>query len=307
MVVIYGATGNDYLKGTQDNDFIYGDFGDDVLIGLAGNDFLEGKEGNDVLIGNDGNDTLYAGLSKVTYAPGYGGDSNSVNLLYGGKGDDQLFGSLGKDFLFGGDGNDQIIALSGDDYLDGGDGNDRLDGGFGNDILIGGNGDDILYDGSYKTGGGNDILLGGKGNDILNGGTGNDILIGGKGNDILTGAGYIPTGSPGGIYGVDEVGVHGQQAVVVEFLRPEHRQDRRHRDGVQVVAEADGGDGVQAHLHVVGGEVAKRRRQEPDQPVEDDLQHRQPLVGHEGGIDDGAHAARTSIPRMLMERATVGF
>jgi Ca2+-binding RTX toxin-like protein len=208
MVVIQGTTGNDYLIGTQDDDSIFGYLGDDVLIGLAGDDFLEGGEGNDKLKGGQGNDTLYAGLSQVFFAPGYGGDPDSKNWLYGGKGDDRLFGSLGKDFLFGGSGNDRIIALNSDDYLDGGDGDDYLDGWFGNDTLIGGDGHDTLSDGSYRTGSGNDFLDGGQGNDILDSGTGNDVLLGGKGDDILTAAGYTPGGiDPGGNYGLGEIDI----------------------------------------------------------------------------------------------------
>ena len=71
----------------------------------------------------------------------------------------------------------------------------------------------------------------------------------------------------------------------------EDGQDRRQRNRVQIVAEADRRDVVEADLDIVGGEVAQRRRHQPDQPVEDDFQHRQAFVGDEGGIDDGPDAA----------------
>src|SRR6185437_7264154 len=65
---------------------------------------------------------------------------------------------------------------------------------------------------------------------------------------------------------------------------------RRQRYRVQVVAEADRRDVVEADLDVVGGEVAQRRRHQPHQAVEDDLQHRQALVGDQRRVDDGADA-----------------
>ncbi len=90
---------------------------------------------------------------------------------------------------------------------------------------------------------------------------------------------------------VDQVGVDDQQAVVVELLGAEHRQDRRQGDGVQVIAEAHRRDVVQAHFHVVRREVAQGGRHQAHQAVEDDLEHRQTLVGHQGRVDDRADAA----------------
>ncbi len=56
---------------------------------------------------------------------------------------------------------------------------------------------------------------------------------------------------------IDQVGIDDQQAVVIELLGAEHRQDGRQRDGVQIVAEAHGRDVVQADLDIVRGEVAQ--------------------------------------------------
>ncbi len=206
MVILQGTTQSDYLEGTQDNDFLIGDLGDDILIGLSGDDFLEGGEGRDRIEGGDGNDLLYAGLSKLSYAPGYGADPQGENTLYGGQGNDLLFGSFGRDYLYSESEDDEILGLWGDDYLDGGYGNDKLDGGFGNDTLIGGDGNDVLYDGSYKTGYGDDVLDGGNGDDVLDGGQGNDRLFGGNGDDRLTAAGFIPSGT-GGIFGLNETDI----------------------------------------------------------------------------------------------------
>ena len=68
------------------------------------------------------------------------------------------------------------------------------------------------------------------------------------------------------------------------------REDGRQRDRVEIVAEPHRGDAVERDFDVVGGEVAQARRHQPDQPVEDDLQHRQTLVGHHRRVDDGANA-----------------
>ncbi|MGS3176382.1 type I secretion C-terminal target domain-containing protein, partial [Aeromonas sanarellii] len=86
------------------------------------------------------------------------------------------------DTLYGGDGNDILFGQGGDDFLYGGAGNDILFGGSGNDTLYGESGSDVLGGGS-----GNDTLYGGTGNDVLSGGLGNDILVGGLGDDILKG------------------------------------------------------------------------------------------------------------------------
>ncbi|PCH67324.1 MAG: hypothetical protein COC12_11565 [Rhodobacteraceae bacterium] len=78
-------------------------------------------------------------------------------------------GGTGHDTLFGGSGNDALYGSAGHDTLVGGAGNDRLYGGNGIDILKGGTGDDDLY--------------GDTGNDRLYGGLGDDDLFGHAWND----------------------------------------------------------------------------------------------------------------------------
>jgi hypothetical protein len=86
--------------------------------------------------------------------------------------------------------------------------------------------------------------------------------------------------------GIDQRGIDDDQAVIVPLLGPEHRQHGRQRDGVQVVAEALRGHCVDRDLDIVRGEVTQRGGHQPHQPVEHDLQHRQPLIGDEAGGDD---------------------
>ncbi len=77
---------------------------------------------------------------------------------------------------------------------------------------------------------------------------------------------------------IDQIGIDRQQTIVVQFLGPEDRQDRRQRDRVQIVAEADRRNIVKRHLDIVRSEVPQRGRHQPHQAVEHDLQHRQAFV-----------------------------
>ena len=98
--------------------------------------------GADQLYGGQGNDTLYGG--------------GGADVLDGGQGDDTLYGGTGDDQLYGGQGDDVLYGGAGDDFLDGGQGDDIIDGGAGDDVLIGGQGDDTFV---FRAGDGNDIIL----------------------------------------------------------------------------------------------------------------------------------------------------
>ena len=164
----------------------------DALIGGEGNDVMYGQGGNDLLIGDGSNtsgadDTLHrlaqelgtltggshgvtpASLSDAILNLGHDSaklhelaDWSEKHLENSSDGDDWLFGGEGNDVLFGLGGNDHLYGGSGDDVLFGGSGDDYLDGGEGRDILFGGSGNDIIkYDSS-------DFLVdGGDGIDFL--------------------------------------------------------------------------------------------------------------------------------------------
>ncbi|MEX1108767.1 MAG: calcium-binding protein, partial [Dongiaceae bacterium] len=85
----------------------------------------------------------------------------------GGKGDDTLFGGDGNDFLFGGKGKDTLVGGDGNDKLFGGKGNDFLDGGAGSDYLFGDKGNDTFNFDVSENAGAKDYFDGGKGFDTL--------------------------------------------------------------------------------------------------------------------------------------------
>ncbi|WP_043808287.1 type I secretion C-terminal target domain-containing protein, partial [Aeromonas taiwanensis] len=158
---------------------------------LPGADRFDGGAGDDILFGDavrftDISGEGYAAIKQyVAGKLGAGSvtDAQVHSYITGHVSEfDQSSANDKGDTLYGGDGNDILFGQGGDDFLYGGAGNDILFGGSGNDTLYGESGSDVLSGGS-----GNDTLYGGTGNDVLSGGLGNDILVGGLGDDILKG------------------------------------------------------------------------------------------------------------------------
>lgn len=113
-----------------ENVFSYS-FCDSVLIGNEADNILYVKslaETNDKLYGGDGDDQLFGG--DLQY--GYGQDRD---LLDGGNGNDLLVAGQGDDILYGGEGHDNLVAGSGNDWIDPGNGNDQIWGGAGIDTV----------------------------------------------------------------------------------------------------------------------------------------------------------------------------
>lgn len=145
------------------------------IYGQGGNDHIEAVS-NDIK-----EDIAFIDITNLTYTEVY---------IYGGSGNDELFGTHLGDNLYGNSGNDLLEGKDGPDNLYGGIGDDYLSGWPGNDILDGQEGNDFLQGDQ-----GNDALLGGSGNDILIGGSHDDAIDGGADYDIFS-CREIPTSNP---------------------------------------------------------------------------------------------------------------
>jgi Ca2+-binding RTX toxin-like protein len=140
----YNVFVNDSLIGSFKNNtvsqiVVNGEFGDD-LIDLSKNVTIYA-----IIFGGQGNDVIYGSNGSNEL---HGGDGDDV--LFGGNGADLLFGDAGNDILLGGNGADALFGGLGNDFLYGENGADQLDGGDGEDWLFGGNGADLLLNGEHN-------------------------------------------------------------------------------------------------------------------------------------------------------------
>ena len=227
---IFGGVGNDVIDAGFDDDNVFGGDGSDTIVGSEGNDTIEGGADNDLIFGGlnpetiyeFGNDTATGAQISAIYDitdnvdPNtdnnrdllFGGSGNDTifgqddaDTLHGDQGDDLLYGGIDNDSLYGGEDNDTLLGEHGDDALFGGIGNDSLHGGDGADTIFGGDGDDFIRGEGLGTtpggalgagdlldgGAGNDTIFGDEGNDTVYGGIGNDSIGGGKDDDLLFG------------------------------------------------------------------------------------------------------------------------
>jgi Ca2+-binding RTX toxin-like protein len=235
--LVVGGTGADWIAGGKGEDIIYGGPGNDVLSG-AGSGYLRVTSSFDSPLPGQQKFSVFMpfiGFEVDNLFPlgaiheALGGDHiihssiglstfnnrDSADTIYGGAGDDQIWGVFGDDELYGEAGNDQIRGGEGADTIYGGEGNDEIRGDddhllalelFGNDFIDGGAGEDVIYgelgdDDIYGCLGNdqlhgeedNDFLSGEEGDDSLYGGDGWDILIGGAGSDVLNGGAGFDT------------------------------------------------------------------------------------------------------------------
>jgi Ca2+-binding RTX toxin-like protein len=152
--------------------------------------------------GDDSDNVLYGAIPDGSHFPVDGA------ILFGGGGNDQIFGTEVRDILLGG---------NGDDHIEGGDGADLLVGGQDDDTILGGEGDDVIAGSS-----GNDTLDGGAGRDTISGGGGDDLIFGGAGGDFLTGDSGADRFA---VRTTEETGSAGARDVILDFQRGSDKID----------------------------------------------------------------------------------
>jgi len=198
--VVFGGTGNDTVSGGAGDDTLWGEDGDDSITGGTGNDVVDGGDGNDVIDTSDGGTGLFD--NPYPPLPVDGDQTNDLDTVFGGAGDDTIRTGDDRDFIDGGSGNDRLDGGIDDDSIRGGLGDDTIIGGEGNDSISGNSGNDLIYGGldpsfpdslnipdetDLVPDNGQDRINGGAGDDTIFGMDDDDVIIGGEGNDRLTG------------------------------------------------------------------------------------------------------------------------
>ncbi len=153
---IVGTSGDDTITGTQGPDVIFAAQGDDFISGLGGDDVICAGKGDDVVIGGEGFDILFGaqgndrmfstgfGSSNIVHAGTENREDTRGARMFGGLGNDDMYGSNRWDRMQGGPGDDQLFGYEGRDWLRGGPGRDNVNGGAGIDDVNGSNGNDRI-------------------------------------------------------------------------------------------------------------------------------------------------------------------
>ncbi len=157
---IVGTPGHDTLRGTAGPDVIAGLQGNDIIRGLGGNDIICAGKGNDQVYGGKGFDIIYGAQGNdALYAANGSEAAEQVDVrgarMFGGAGDDTIYGSNKWDRMQGGPGKDSLYGFDGRDWMRGGPDPDRIEGGSNIDDVHGGNGNDtFIIAGNDKVRGG---------------------------------------------------------------------------------------------------------------------------------------------------------
>ncbi|HIW00479.1 MAG TPA: hypothetical protein H9894_04745, partial [Candidatus Desulfovibrio intestinipullorum] len=133
------------VGGSDSMKFISREGGNDTIFGTKTGDSIFGQEGNDILFGDGSSETLRdlndqlnfdEDASATDIASAINASENKDDLIS--KINNALANedSTGDDQLYGGSGDDLLFGMGGDDYLVGGEGEDILFGGAGNDIVV---------------------------------------------------------------------------------------------------------------------------------------------------------------------------
>ena len=143
---IYKLDGNSLVakEDLEETFFISRSGGNDTIFGTQTGDSIFGQEGNDILFGDGNPETLTSLKTQLSID---GKDASAISdAIEGSAENKEALSELnevvegdakdGDDQLFGGSGNDLLFGMGGDDYLVGGEGKDILFGGAGNDIVV---------------------------------------------------------------------------------------------------------------------------------------------------------------------------
>ncbi len=149
---------------------------------------------NPSIFGGDGDDVLYGTIGSAFFEAGKGN-----NTMYGGKGDTVLvaadgnnsaYGGGGSDLFYLGDGNNTMYGGQGIGIYMAGDGNNTIYGSTDRNLSILGNGNNTVYTGSginiVMTGDGNNNIYASDDRDYIYTGAGNDTIYAGQGNDVIS-------------------------------------------------------------------------------------------------------------------------
>jgi Ca2+-binding RTX toxin-like protein len=130
------STGHGYgarVDGGNGNDTIITYSGENVVLGGDDDDSILSNSADHVLDGEDGDDTIHLG-------------AHHDHIVYGGAGNDRIFGTPFADTIDAGPDHDFVMAFAGDDAVHGAAGLDHLNGGDGSDDLDGGGDSDVCVD-----------------------------------------------------------------------------------------------------------------------------------------------------------------
>lgn len=149
VATIVGTAGNDELRGTDGPDVIAGLQGNDTILGLGGDDLICGGQGDDRLVGGQGFDIIFGAQGSDRLIAADAEESGTADTrgarMFGGAGDDAIFGSTKWDRMQGGPGKDSLYGYEGRDWIRGGSGDDEIYGMAGIDNIHGGNGNDTMF------------------------------------------------------------------------------------------------------------------------------------------------------------------
>jgi Ca2+-binding RTX toxin-like protein len=152
--------------------------GDDALVlpdGGAGAGAVSDHDGTPVIGAMDSVDLVDGGAGNDEIALG-----ERAAYAFGGSGADTMRTGSGASALFGGTGQDVLIGGVAASVMDGGPGDDRIHGGPAGERLFGG-----AHAADGTTIADDDVIDGGPGDDFVAGGFGADRLFGGGGDDVI--------------------------------------------------------------------------------------------------------------------------